>query len=146
MSGISRKIETLIACAPFIWSFAFFGLGVFLSAYFFVPAAFYLGFAFWAPLGNLMIFGRLYWVTKTDKRWLRIGVGTMHTTSAPWRSGKGIYFVFLKRVFQIGLCKEMAYIGESQALLSAMKGRYLDMTPSEIGDWNNAVQKGNKVG
>lgn len=145
MSGISKKVETFVACAPFIWSAAFLGLGVFASWYFFVPSALYLGFAFWAPLGDLMVFGRLYWVTKQDNRWLRAGLGTMHTTSAPWKSGKGIYFVLAKRVFQIGLCKDVVYIEESQALLSAVKGRYLDMTPSEIGDWN-AVQKGNKIG
>lgn len=67
----------------------------------------------------------------------------MHQTYFPWRKGRGVYIVVFKRCFQIGLSKKQASLEETDGILSAVRGHYLDLDPKEIGEWN-AVQKGTK--
>lgn len=89
---------------------------------------------FRGELGMLYVMGRLYWITKEGTRRFSIGIASMHQTYEPWRKGKGIYISLFKRTFQIGLCKEQR-LSEEEGILSAVEGRYLDVSPKEIGDW-----------
>jgi hypothetical protein len=123
-----------------------YGVGGFIiiqSWWFVIP--FMLGFVlfFKGKLNALYIMGPLFWTTKTSLSNFSIGVGSMHQISKPWKKGKGIYVGVAKRVFLIGLCKKQD-LSETEGILSAVNGRYLDVTPKEIGDWG--VEKNNKKG
>jgi hypothetical protein len=117
---------------------------IFIHPAFIVPAVLYSKFVFKLEHDQLYVYGRVYAILKKDARIIRVGVGTMHQTSTPWNKGKGIYIVSFKRCLQIGICKPQ-HLSEESGILSAMQGRYLDLTPHEIGNWN-AVPKGNKAG
>ena len=85
-------------------------------------------------LGLVQFLGPVYWILRPDTRWLRAGIGTMHQTAAPWRKGRGLYVVCCRRMFQIGLCQPQ-HLDDEAGTLSALQGRFLDMTPKEIGEW-----------
>jgi hypothetical protein len=76
---------------------------------------------------------------KNDSRLFSVGVGTMHEVASPWRTGRGLYITVAKRCLQVGLCRTQT-LDETDGILSAVRGRYLDMEPREIGNWNG-VQK-----
>lgn len=148
MTTTTRKISKNIAKAlTFGPLFVFIGYLVFtvmVHPAFIIPAVLYSKFVFKLEHDQLYVYGRMYAILKKDTRFIRVGVGTMHQTSSPWNKGKGIYIVAFKRCLQIGLCKPQQ-LNEESGILSAMQGRYLDLTPHEIGNWN-AVPKGNKAG
>lgn len=131
------SIKTLIS---FVVSGSCLLLGVFMNSWFFVTTAVSLIWAFHSPKGSVMLFGPLYWLRSDDKRKFACGFGTMHTTTSPWRYGRGVYVSLLGKLFHIGACYRLDIEEESEGLLSAVRGRYLDVTPNEIGEWN-AVQK-----
>ena len=140
--GNHQNLSKIVGYLPLIWGGIFAVLAVTSSATFAYAAIVYLVWGMWAPLDGLCILGPIYWITRKDHRSFSIGFGAMHQTMHPWRKGRGIYVALFKRSFQIGLCKKQN-LDEEDGILSAVKGRYLDISPSEIGEWN-AVQKGNK--
>lgn len=141
---ISKNIAKVLTYGPLMVLIAYVLSAIFVHPAFIVPALFYFKFVFKFEHDQLYVYGRVYGILKKDTRLMRVGTGTMHQTSAPWHKGKGIYIVVLKRCLQIGLCKPQQ-LNEESGILSAMQGRYLDLTPHEIGNWN-AVPKGNKAG
>lgn len=138
---ISKKIAKLLTFGPLIIFISYLLCAVFIHPVALVPAIFYFKFVFRFEHDQLYVFKRIYGILRKDTRFLRIGIGTMHQTSAPWNKGKGLYVVFVKRCIQVGFCKPQK-LSEESGILSAMQGRYLDLTPHEIGNWN-AVPKGN---
>lgn len=148
MTTITRKISKNIAKAltygPLMVLVTYVLSAIVIHPAFIVPAVFYFKFVFKFEHDQLYIYGRVYAILKKDTRLIRLGVGTMHQTCSPWNKGKGVYIVVFKRCLQIGLCKPQ-HLSEESGILSAMQGRYLDLTPHEIGNWN-AVPKGNKAG
>lgn len=141
---ISNRISKVLTFGPLVVFISYLVCAVTLHPAFVVPAAFYFKFVFRLEHDQLYVFGRMYSILRKDPRIIRVGTGTMHQTSTPWHKGKGIYIVVLKRCLQIGLCKPQQ-LNEEAGILSAMQGRYLEITPHEIGNWN-AVPKGNKAG
>lgn len=141
---ISKKIAKALTYGPLVILIAYVISAVVIHPAFIIPAVFYIKFVFKFEHDQLYVYGRLYIIVRKDKRIVRTGVGTMHQTSSPWNKGKGVYIVVLKRCLQIGLCKPQ-HLNEESGILSAMQGRYLDLTPHEIGNWN-AVPKRNKAG
>ena len=142
MTTSTRKISNRIANACTLTILVGYALSaILIHPIFLVTAILYLKFVFRCEYDQLYVYGRLYWIARKDPRVIRMGIGTMHQTSAPWNKGKGLYVVFFKRCLQVGLCKPQQ-LSEESGILSAMQGRYLDLTPHEIGNWN-AVPKGN---
>ena len=141
----AELIKAYLYFTPLFFAVAYLAFSVAVHWAFLFPTAVYV----WlqvrrAPWHILVVLGRLYWIKRLDTRNFAVGIGTTHELSAPWRTGKGIYFVVLKRSLQIGLCKEQE-LDEVSGVLSAVGGRYLDLEPKEIGDWH-AVQKGKETG
>lgn len=127
---------------PLVWALLFTALTFTHSISYALPAAIYWVWFMWAPLDTLCTFGPLYWMTRRGSRLFHIGYGTMHQTSAPWRKGAGLVITVAKRSVHMGLSRKQN-LEETDGLLSAVKGRYLDTSPSEIGEWN-AVPKRTK--
>lgn len=142
-SGINFK--HFFGYLPLLCAAIFSVLAIIDSPWFGVASVILYIWGMWAPLGALCVLGPIYWITRKDHRNFSIGLGTMHQTYYPWRKGRGIYIVVLKRCFQIGLSQKQLSLEEADGILSAVQGRYLDLTPNEIGEWN-AVQKGTKDG
>lgn len=143
MTTSTPKIFKLVKFIPFVVLTAYVFCIFFLHVAFVVPTIFYFNYVFKFEHDQLYIVKRIYWIIRKDKRIIRAGIGTMHQTSSPWHKGRGIYIVAFRRCLQIGLCKPQQLTEES-GILSAMQGRYLDITPHEIGNWN-AVPKGNQA-
>lgn len=141
---ISKKIAKVLTYGPLVILVAYVVSAIVIHPAFIIPAIFYFKFVFKFEHDQLYVYGRLYIIVRKDKRIVRTGIGTMHQTSSPWRKGKGIYLVLFKRCLQVGFCKPQQ-LNEELGILSAMQGRYLDLTPHEIGNWH-AVPKGNKAG
>ncbi len=110
-----------------------------LHPFFVVPFALYAWRSFRGTQDLLYVVGPLYWIMKNDSRLFSVGVGTMHEVASPWRTGRGLYITVAKRCLQVGLCRTQT-LDETDGILSAVRGRYLDMEPREIGNWNG-VQK-----
>jgi hypothetical protein len=141
---ISKSIAKALTFGPLLVFLGYATSAIVLHPAFIIPAFFYFKFVFKFQHDQLYVYGRVYAILKKDTRLIHVGVGTMHQTSSPWNKGTGIYIVAFKRCLQIGLCKPQ-HLSEESGILSAMQGRYLDLTPHEIGNWN-AVPKGNKTG
>lgn len=119
------------------WSIALFLVSI--VGVFFTPLA-WLGFIY--ALYQLLegctdvvrTCGPVYWIGRNDPRMFSIGFGTMHMLSAPWKKGRGVYIAVAKHSLQVGLCRSQK-LNEVEGTLSAVQGRYLDVTPEEIGTW-----------
>lgn len=144
MTTITRRIFKALTFAPVVILVGYIVCAILIHPVFLVPAVFYSKFVFKFENDQLYVFGKLYVIVRRDQRILRIGSGIMHQTSSPWYKGRGIYVVFFKKCTQVGFCKPQQ-LSEESGILSAMQGRYLDLTPHEIGNWN-AVPKGSKAG
>lgn len=147
MIGITRaifkKVATAFTYAPIVIMFGYLLVSIFIHPVFLFPTAVYWWVIFHGDLDELYIMGNAYWITKRDKRFFAIGKGTMHQTHAPWRKGTGVYISLFKYCFQFGWSKPQD-LREEAGILSAVQGRYLKLTPHEIGNGNwDALQKGN---
>lgn len=82
--------------------------------------------------------GPLYWITRdyVPKGTPIVSKGFMRELGEPWRVGAGIQIRFAQnRTFQIGWCHKTAPATEDEGVLSAVGGRYMDVTAEEIGEW-----------
>lgn len=81
--------------------------------------------------------GRVYWIVRDngtpDTPW--VASGFMRMTSAPWLVGSGVQFRFRRHTLQIGLCSPQPVADETEGVLNAVGGRYMDDAPEEIGVW-----------
>jgi hypothetical protein len=141
--AISRKIATTFTYAPLVIMLGYLAVSILIHPIFFVPTAVYWWLIFHGDLDQVYIMGNLYWITKRDSRTISAGKGTMHQTYTPWRKGSGVYIALFKHCFQIGWAKPQN-LSEEAGILSATQGRFLQLTPHEIGNGNwDALQKGN---
>jgi hypothetical protein len=81
--------------------------------------------------------GRIYWIIRdfVDLRTPLMCMGFMKETDYPWRHGKGIQIRTSKYTLQIGLCKRLNVITETDGILQAIGGRDMDTPAREIGMW-----------
>ena len=81
--------------------------------------------------------GRLYWIIRdfVDLRTPLMCMGFMKETDYPWRHGKGVQIRTSKYTLQIGLCKRLEVITETDGILQAIGGRDMDTPAREIGMW-----------
>ena len=82
-------------------------------------------------------FGRIYWIIRdfVDLRTPLMCTGFMKETDYPWRHGKGVQIRTSKYTLQIGLCKRLKVVTETDGILQAIGGRYLDTPAREDGMW-----------
>lgn len=133
----TRTLRTFKSILPY-WSPPVLFLSLILtivSPWFLAAFTYALLHMFYGNVGSVKLFGPLYWMTKRDRYWLNCGIGHMHQTHSPWRSGPGIYVTVLKWTFLVGLAFKNPNMDETEGTLSALKGRYLDLEPKEIGEW-----------
>jgi hypothetical protein len=118
-------------------------ISILVHPVFLFPTVVYWWLIFHGDLDQVYIMGNLYWITKRDNRIASVGKGTMHQTYSPWYKGTGVYIALFKYCFQFGYAKPQD-LDDEAGILSATQGRYLDLTPHEIGNGNwDALQKGN---
>ena len=81
--------------------------------------------------------GRIYWIIRdfVDLRTPLMCMGFMKETDYPWRHGKGVQIRTSKYTLQIGLCKRLKVVTETDGILQAIGGRDLDTPAREIGMW-----------
>jgi hypothetical protein len=81
--------------------------------------------------------GRLYWIIRdfVDLRTPLMCMGFMKETDYPWRHGKGVQIRTSKYTLQIGLCKRLKVVTETDGILQAIGGRDMDTPAREIGMW-----------
>lgn len=138
-----KKVASVFTYAPIVIMFGYLLASILIHPVFLFPTAVYWWIIFHGDLDELYIMGNAYWITKKDKRFIAAGIGTMHQTHSPWRKGKGVYIVLFKYCFQFGWSRPQN-LREDAGILSAVQGRYLKLTPHEIGNGNwDAIQKGN---
>lgn len=138
-----KKIASIFTYAPLVIMVGYLLVSILVHPVFLFPTAVYWWLIFHGDLDQVYIMGNLYWITKRDNRIASVGKGTMHQTYAPWRKGTGIYIALFKYCFQFGYAKPQD-LDDEAGILSATQGRYLDLTPHEIGNGNwDALQKRN---
>jgi len=98
-----------------------------------------VGYGFFLFKGTMNIVqsvGPIYWITRdyVPANSPVIATAFMHEISAPWRHGKGIQIALFKRTFQIGICHKNEF-DETSGVLAAVKGRFMDTPPTDIGNW-----------
>lgn len=88
-------------------------------------------------LNILQVVGPVYWITRDNvtKGTPLVSVGFMKQLDDPWRTGKGLHFNLWKRTFQLGFCKKNHYKNSVDGELSVVGGRFMEVTPEEIGAW-----------
>lgn len=88
-------------------------------------------------LNKLQVVGFVYWITRDyiPPHTKFLSKGFMKETSAPWRVGTGIQIKAFKRVFQIGVCRKQHYSNSVEGELAVVGGRFMDVKPTEIGEW-----------
>lgn len=79
--------------------------------------------------------GFVYWIVRDTHKGFSLSTGFMRETDFPWRTGRGIQIGIGKYVFQIGFCKRNKLNNEIIGLTHALKGRELNLKPTEIGEW-----------
>lgn len=138
------KVKSLNALGymPYLFIILYIWLTVFFHPVFIVPLVMYWRMAFKNTMNLVQGFGPLYWIVREDTRMFSVGRGTMHELSEPWRKGQGIYVVALRRCLQVGFCRTQTF-EETEGILSAMQGRFLDLEPREIGNWNGIQKEAN---
>lgn len=94
-------------------------------------------FLFKDTLNKLQAVGPFYWITRdlVPPNTPLLSKGFMHETDFPWRHGKGIQIRIPHRTFQIGLCKKHKQLDDQEGVLAAVQGRFMDIPPTEIGEW-----------
>jgi hypothetical protein len=140
---LARRIAPVLAYYPIVFMLGYLWVSITLHPAFLIPTLGYVYTIFKGTLDLVQGIGPIYWISRKDARIFSIGIGTMHELSAPWRKGKGIYIAAFRRSFQVGICRRQQ-LDEVSGTLSAVQGRYLDLSAHEIGNWN-AVQKDTKA-
>lgn len=95
-------------------------------------------FLFKDSLNLVQALGRVYWITRdyVPKGTPIIAKGFMRELGHPWRVGSGIQIrIARNRTFQVGWCAKTSPSSEEEGVLSAVGGRYMDVTAEEIGEW-----------
>ena len=116
-------------------------IGFAVSFYSFIPFVFFTYFLFRNTLNVLQVVGPVYWIAKetTSKASPMVAKGFMHETSYPWRSGKGLQVRWGFKTFQVGICHKQNY-DETEGMLSAVQGRFMDLTPIEIREQSKKLK------
>jgi hypothetical protein len=96
-----------------------------------------LYFLFRDTLNRLQYIGPIYWITRdnTPKGTPLLSIGFMRQTSFPWKVGKGLQVSISRYSFQFGICKKSKHSDETEGILGALGGRYLDTSTSDIREW-----------
>lgn len=81
--------------------------------------------------------GPLYWIFRdTGKKGVPIlSMGWTRELGGYWRVGKGPQIRVGKYIFQFGLCKKQNIKTEDEGILTAIEGRMMQATTSEISTW-----------
>lgn len=81
--------------------------------------------------------GRLYWIIRDNgsKGIPFVAPGFMIEVNHPWRVGNGIQFRLHRWTFQMGWCRPNPDKEETEGMLDAVGGRYMEEAPEEIGVW-----------
>lgn len=113
-----------------------------ITTYAVIPLFYFMFMLFHGSLNILQVAGPVYWIYKDKAPYgtPMLSWGFMHETSEPWRVGRGIQIRCGDKSFQVGLCRRQNY-SETEGTLSAVRGRFLDWTPTEIREHS---EKGNK--
>lgn len=88
-------------------------------------------------LNRLQSIGPVYWITRdnTPKKTPLLSIGFMRQTNFPWKVGKGLQVSIGRYSFQFGICKKSNHYDETEGILGALGGRYLDTSTSDIREW-----------
>lgn len=88
-------------------------------------------------LNRLQYLGPVYWITRdnTPINTPILSFGFMRQTNFPWKIGKGLQIRIKNYSFQFGICKKSNYSNETDGILGALGGRYLDTETSDIREW-----------
>lgn len=140
---IYKKVRHILGYAPLVFMLVYLYMTVVLHPSFIIPFLTYAYLVFRGTTDIVQGVGPVYWITRHDPRYLSVGFGTMHELGTPWRKGAGIYVAMFKRSIQIGLCHKQN-LDDTSGTLSAIQGKYLDISAKEIGNWND-IQKRNKT-
>ena len=135
------SILGILSYSSYIFMLVYGMMALTLHPAFLLPAVMYGRLAFKGTLDLVQGVGRLYWIVRKDQRWFSIGKGTMHELSDPWRKGSGVYIAIAKYCLQIGLCRRQTF-NETDGVLSAVQGRFLETEPREIGNWGVQEKSG----
>ena len=138
-----KKLSTALGYYPIVFMLGYLWATLFFHVAFILPTLGYAHMVFSNTLDLVQGIGPVYWIIRKDPRKVSVGLGTMHELGSPWRKGQGVYLVLFHRSFQIGLCHRQQF-DDITGTLSAVQGRYLDLSAKEIGNWN-AVQKDTKA-
>jgi hypothetical protein len=78
---------------------------------------------------------RLYWIIRDDypPHTPIVSRGNMYQTGPPWWQGTGVQVRVGKYLFQVGVL-----LRRGNSLLDQLGGRYLEDSPKELREWNNA--------
>lgn len=101
------------------------------------PSILSLGYlVFKDTMNKVQAVGRVYWIIRDNATpgTPAVSRGFMHEIDPPWRHGKGLQIRVLRWNIQVGVCKSHDYDEES-GILAAVQGRFLDVTPIDIGKW-----------
>lgn len=81
--------------------------------------------------------GPVYWIIRDNGSLIDPIVcrGFMRQVTAPWLIGQGIQFRLRRHTFQIGMCFPQPADDETEGVLNAVGGRYMEESPEEIGVW-----------
>ena len=141
--AIYKKIQHMLGYAPLVFMLVYLYMTVFMHPSFIIPFLTYAYLVFRGTTDIVQGVGPVYWIIRHDHRYLSVGFGTMHELGTPWRKGAGIYVAMFKCSIQIGLCRKQN-LDDTSGTLSAIQGKYLDISAKEIGNWND-IQKRNKT-
>jgi hypothetical protein len=136
---LGDRVVKLLGYSPYVFVLLYIWLTLFFHPVFIVPLVMYWRIAFKGTLNLVQGIGPVYWIVRDDTRMLSAGRGTMHELAEPWRKGRGLYIVVARYCLQVGLCRTQTF-SETEGILSAMQGRFLELEPREIGNWNG-IQK-----
>lgn len=129
-------IVGLLVSLLLVWSYPIFGF-LFIASYYYL---------FRDTMNVLQVVGPVYWITKNNTpKGPFVSKGFMHEIYEPWRKGTGVQVRVFKYSFQIGLCKRQ-YLDETTGVLSALQGRFLDTSPSDIGsNYKSSARKHHEI-
>lgn len=135
MTKILKTLGKCIAYTPLL-TLVYSIIGLIGSKWFVVPLITSLYLILKDTLGVVQFVGPIWWIIRPDERYIAVGTGTVHELSSPWRKGPGVYMCLFKRTFQTGYCRKQR-LNDEHGTLSAIAGRYLDLSAHEIGAWND---------
>lgn len=131
-----RRAVKILSLHTYIFTAVYGVMTVAVHPVFIVPTILYVWRSITPKRDVIYVFGPLYWAAETDNRKFSVGRGTMHELTDPWRKGWGLYLVVAKYRIHIGMCRAQK-LGETEGILSAIQGRYLDVEPQEIRNWHS---------